>query len=220
MTPASTAANQPGRHAPPPTLYQGLDQDELRAKAERYLLCYGSSFHRDVITGSRGLYIYTASGHSVMDWTSGQMSCLLGHGHPEIVQVMREHARHPDHLVSGMLSPPVLALGERLCDALPPGLDRALFLSTGGESNEAAIKLAKVYTGKFEIVGVGASWHGMTAQAQAVQYHFGRAGHGPLMPGTHMLPAPNAYRSVFRRPDGSYDWEAELEHGWRMVDLQ
>jgi 4-aminobutyrate aminotransferase-like enzyme len=36
----------------------------------------------------------------------------------------------------------------------------------------------------------------------------------------HMLPAPNGYRSIFRKPDGSYDWEAELDYDWRMIDLQ
>lgn len=69
-----------------------------------------------------------------------------------------------------MLSPPVIRLAKRLTSVLPTGLDKAFFLSTGGESNEAAIKMAKVYTGKFEIVGLGASWHGMTAQALGSQY--------------------------------------------------
>lgn len=226
MAPGAIAQDEPSALAvcpkqdAAPTLYQGLDEDELRAKSEKHLLYYGTEFHRDVIAGSRGLYIYTASGHRILDWTSGQMSCLLGHGHAEIVKVIHDHALQLDHLFSGMVSPPVISLGHRLCSALPAGLDKAFFLSTGGESNEAAIKLAKVYTGRFEVVGIGASWHGMTAQAQGAQYHFGRRGHGPLMPGMHMLPAPNAYRSVFRRPDGSYDWEAELEYGWRMIDLQ
>lgn len=35
-----------------------------------------------------------------------------------------------------------------------------------------------------------------------------------------MLPPPNSYRSVFRRADGAYDWEAEMEYGWRMIDMQ
>lgn len=80
------------------------------------------------------------------------------------------------------------------------------------------MKLAKVYTGKFEIVAVNGSWHGVTAQSLSAQYHYGRKGQGPLMPGMHMLPAPNAYRSIFRRADGSYDWEAELDYGWSLID--
>ncbi|KAI1842060.1 hypothetical protein JX266_011711 [Neoarthrinium moseri] len=202
-----------------PVLYQNVDEESLRRKTEKHLLYYGTSFNKDVICGAKGLYVYTASGHKVLDWTSGQMSCLLGHGHPEIVKTITEHAANLDHLFSGMVSPPVISLADRLCNLLPAGLDKAFFLSTGGESNEAAIKMAKVFTGKFEIVGLGASWHGVTAQALGTQYHFGRKGQGPLMPGMHMLPQPNAYRTIFRKPDGSYDWEAELEYGWKMIDM-
>ncbi|PTB69149.1 4-aminobutyrate aminotransferase-like protein [Trichoderma citrinoviride] len=210
----------PGKLDVAPALYAGVDEKDLREKAKAHLAYYGTKFHDDVIIGSRGMYLYTASGHRILDWTSGQMSCLLGHGHPEIVKTIHEHAMNLDHLFSGMVCPPVISLGERLCKALPAGLDKAFFLSTGGESNEAAIKMAKVYTGKWEVVGLGASWHGMTAQALGAQYHFGRKGQGPTIPGQFMLPSPNAYRSRFRRPDGSYDWEAELDYGWRMIDLQ
>ncbi|TQV97780.1 2,2-dialkylglycine decarboxylase [Cordyceps javanica] len=208
------------KDGPAPTLYQGEDQNTLVEKSRKFLLGFGSSIHDEIIVGTAGLYFYTARGQRLLDWTSGQMSCLLGHGHPEIVKTIADHAMYLDHTFSGMVSPPVVNLAERLCNMLPEGLDRAMFLSTGGESNEAAIKLAKVYTGKFEVVGLGASWHGVTAQAVGAQFHFGRSGHGPLMPGTLMLPAPNAYRSVFRKYDGSYDWEAELDYGWRMIDLQ
>jgi 4-aminobutyrate aminotransferase-like enzyme len=58
----------------------------------------------------------------------------------------------------------------------------------------------------------------MTAQALGAQYHFGRKGQGPMMPGMHMLPQPNAYRSIFRHPDGTYDWETELDYGWSLID--
>lgn len=209
---------QPAESAP--ILYGGVDQDVLAEKGSNYVGNIGVTFRKEIITGSQGLYVYTASGHKFLDWTSGQMSCLLGHGHPEIVKVVAEHAAGLDHLFSGMLSPPVISLAERLCNMLPPGLDKAFFLSTGGESNEAAIKLAKTFTGKFEIIGLGASWHGMTAQAIGAQYRYGRKGHGPNMPGMFALPAPNAYRSIFRRPDGSYDWEKEMLHGWAMIDMQ
>lgn len=107
------------------------------------------------------------------------MSCLIGHGHPEVVQTITNHATHLDHLFSGMLSPPVIQLAKKLTDLLPEGLDKAMFLSTGGESNEAAIRLAKIFTGKWEIVGLGQSWHGMTGAAVAAQYHSGRKGYGP-----------------------------------------
>lgn len=201
-----------------PALYNNVNEEELQAAASKYLANYGTKFEKDIVTGSKGLHVYTANGHRVLDWTSGQMSCLIGHGHPEIVRTIHDHAENLDHLFSGMLSPPVINLAKRLTSVLPEGLDKAFFLSTGGESNEAAIKMAKVYTGNFEVVGLGASWHGVTAQALGTQYHFGRKGQGPLMPGMHMLPPPNTYRSIFRKPDGSYDWETELDYGWDLID--
>lgn len=106
------------------------------------------------------------------------MSCLLGHSHPEVVEVIKEYADKLIHISSRMVSPPTINLAKRLTSLLPPGLDRAMFLSTGSESNEAAIKLAKMYTGKFEIVGLAQSWHGMSGAAQGAQYQGGRRGQG------------------------------------------
>ncbi len=201
-------------------IYRNIDNDREQEKVKQYLGNIGAKYRQDIICGAKGLYAYTSSGHRFLDWTSGQMSCLLGHGHPEVVRVVAEHAAGLDHLFSGMVSPPVVSLAERLCTMLPPGLDKAFFLSTGGESNEAAIKLAKTYAGNFEVVGLGASWHGMTAQALGAQYRYGRKGHGPNMPGMFALPAPNAYRSKFRHADGTYDWKSEMQHGWEMIDMQ
>lgn len=201
-------------------LYENIDEGHMQDVGKNVLINYGTTFEKDIIVGSKGLYVYTASGHKVLDWTSGQMSTLIGHGHPEIVKTISDHAANLDHLFSGMISPPVVNLAERLVSTLPTGLDKAMFLSTGGESNEAAIKMAKIYTGNFEIVGLGASWHGVTSSALGAQYHFGRKGQGPNMPGNLMLPCPNSYRSIFRHSDGTYDWETELDYGWELVDRQ
>ena len=157
---------------------------------------------------------------SEADRILGQMSCLIGHGNLEIVETIRDYAANLDHLFSGMLSPPVVSLATRLTSLTPSGLDKAFFLSTGGESNEAAIRLAKFYTGKFEIVGLASSWHGMTGAAIGAQYHTGRAGYGPNAVGNLALPTPNSYRSIFRNSDGSYDWRTELDYGFDLVDCQ
>ena len=163
-----------------PSLYSQVDEKQIHEDASNCLANYGTKFEPALITAAKGLYIHTASGHAVLDWTSGQMSCLVGHGHPEVVQVIASHAASLDHTFSGFYTPPVVSLAKRLTSALPRGLDRAFFLSTGGESNEAAIRLAKTYTGKFEIVGLGHSWHGCTAQAQGIQFKAGRQGHGRI----------------------------------------
>ncbi|KAI4151507.1 MAG: hypothetical protein LQ340_003463 [Diploschistes diacapsis] len=199
-------------------LYGKEDDESLKVTAKDCLINFGTTFESEIITHAESVFVYTSKGHRILDWTSGQMSCLIGHGHKEVVQTITEHAANLDHLFSGMISPPVVRLAQKLTEVLPEGLDRAMFLSTGGESNEAAIKLAKTFTGKFEIVGLGMSWHGMTSTALGAQYQSGRKGHGPPMPGNHMLPVPDAYRSIFRNTDGSYDWQTELNYGWSLID--
>ncbi|GMM33025.1 hypothetical protein DASC09_003500 [Saccharomycopsis crataegensis] len=188
--------------------------------ADSKLLFFGAQFTREIITRSEGVYVYTSDGKKILDFTSGQMSCLIGHCHPEINKTIAESSSTLDHIFSGMLCPSVIELADKLTGLLPPGLDKTTFFSTGGESNEFAIKLAKCATGKFEIVGLSLSWHGMTAAASSCTYQAGRTGQGPLTPGSLVLPSPNAYRSIFRHPDGSYDWKTELEYGWSLVDAQ
>src|ERR1700742_2997819 len=111
-----------------PTLYSNVKNDELQNAALECIANYGTKFEKDIIVGSKDLYVYTASGHKCLDWTSGQMSCLIGHGHPEIVATIHDHAAQLDHLFSGMLSPPVINLAKRLTSLLPAGLDKAFFL--------------------------------------------------------------------------------------------
>ena len=106
----------------------------------------------------------------------------------------RQRAGDVVHLNSWMLSEPVLALAERLLATLPDPLSRAMFLSTGGEGIEAALRMAKLFTGRFEVVSLTRSWHGVTGGASAVTYASSRHGYGPVAPGVFALPAPYAYR--------------------------
>ncbi|ESK95442.1 aminotransferase class-iii [Moniliophthora roreri MCA 2997] len=186
--------------------------------ADASLIRYGGPFIRRIIERAEGIYLYDADGKSIIDFTSGQMSSILGHGHPEIVSVINKYAKDLDHLFSGMLSRPVVDMATKLAGLLPPGLDKVQLLSTGGESNECAIRIAKLYTGKFEIVALSNSWHGVTQAAASVTYQPTRKNYGPASVGSLVLPSPNAYRSPFRKPDGTYDWEAELDYGFSLVD--
>ncbi len=193
---------------------------EFWARAERHLVRYGSPFTQRIITRAAGSYVYDDQGNAILDFTSGQMSAVLGHAHPDIVAAVSGAVANLDHLYSGMLSPPVVRFAERLSATLPAALSKVFLLTTGAESNEAAIKMAKLYTGNYEIVSFDRSWHGMTSGAAAATYSAGRRGYGPPMPGNLTLPTPNAYRSPFRHLDGTYDWQGELDYGFGVIDQQ
>ena len=188
--------------------------------AQRHLTRYIPAFTPRIIERASGSYVYDSDGNAILDFTSGQMSAVLGHSHPAIVEAVSNSVATLDHLFSGMLSRPVVDFASRLSMTLPENLTRTVLLTTGAESNEAAIKMAKLATGRYEIVSFDRSWHGMTSGAAAATFSAGRRGYGPTLPGNFTLPTPNAYRSPFRNADGSYDWEAELEYGFAAVDTQ
>ncbi|ARE84782.1 2,2-dialkylglycine decarboxylase [Roseovarius mucosus] len=186
---------------------------------DSHVMRYGPVFERRIIDRAEGCFVYDTDGKPILDFTSGQMSAVLGHSHPEVVRVIREQAGRLDHLFSGMLSQPVVALCSRL-GRMVPGLEKTMLLSTGGEANEAAIRLAKCVTGKHEIVAFTKSWHGMTGAAASATYSAARKGYGPVTVGSFAIPAPHAYRPRFTHDDGSLDWQTELDDAFALIDAQ
>ncbi|MFY7960994.1 MAG: aspartate aminotransferase family protein [Elsteraceae bacterium] len=189
--------------------------DAFWSRARRHMLRYGGDFVGFVPVRAEGSFLYDAQGRKMLDFTSGQMSAILGHCHPEIVATVRESIGRLDHLFSSMLSAEVVDLAESLA-GLVPELPKSMLLSTGGEANEAAIRLAKLVTGKWEVVGFAQSWHGMTGAAASATYSAGRRGMGPLAPGSFAIPAPNSYRPRL----GGISWQAELDDAFDLLDRQ
>lgn len=192
---------------------------DLWNAANRHVMRYGPVFEPRIIDRAEGARVFDRAGKPILDFTSGQMSAVLGHSHPAIVATVREQIGRLDHIFSGMLSEPVIDLCARL-GSLVPGLEKVMLLSTGGESNEAAIRLAKCVTGKHEIVAFTKSWHGMTGGAAGATYSSARKGYGPAGVGNFAIPAPHAYRPRFTHADGSLDWQTELDDAFAMVDAQ
>ena len=80
--------------------------------------------------------------------------------------------------------------------------------------------MAKLVTGRHEIVAMSRSWHGVTGGAASATYSSSRKGYGPTLPGSLVLPAPDTYRSRFIDARGVYDWQSELDFGFELFDRQ
>ena len=207
----STSGSIPGKGNGDPAFWD---------KARAHLVRYGGEFAPLIAERAQGSFMWDADGRRILDFCSGQMSAIIGHSHPEIVEVVRRTIGELDHLYSTILSRPVVALATRLAELAPGDLARVLLLSTGGESNDAAIRMAKLATGRHEIVGLSRSWHGVTGTAASATYSSSRRGYGPAHVGAFVLPAPDAYRSPFVGAHGGYDWRAELDFGFELIDRQ
>ncbi|MDT5194667.1 MAG: hypothetical protein QOH20_1421, partial [Mycobacterium sp.] len=105
-----------------------MDTEQFWRDTERHVVRYGSPFVPRIIQRANGSYVFDDDGTAILDFTSGQMSSLLGHSHPDIVSTVSTAVATLDHLYSGMLSVPVVKLAGRLSATLPDSLSKVLLL--------------------------------------------------------------------------------------------
>ncbi len=184
---------------------------------EKYLIRYAGDFAPFVVARALGAWVETTDGRRILDFTSGQISSTLGHNHPRIVAAVQESLNSVIHLNSWMLNEDVLELARRLAELLPPPLMRSILLNVGSETNELAFRLAKSYTGKFEMVGLTRAFHGLLAGTGSLTYTVGHRGYGPMMPGSFAIPAPYEYRCPIRHCLNRCDTLC-LDVGFETVD--
>jgi 2,2-dialkylglycine decarboxylase (pyruvate) len=196
-----------------------MADQELRKAADEYLIRYGGDAFPTLFVSAKGSVVRDDEGREILDFTSGQMCATIGHNHPAIVAAIKESADRAVHMFSGMIPESVARLARKLGEWLPKPLKRSLFINTGSESNEAALKMAKLATGGWEVLALGGSWHGVTGMASAVSFASDRKGTGPKPAGIHVLPEPNAYRCPIEHCRDACD-KTCLRVGLRMFDMQ
>ena len=116
------------------------------------------------IEKAEGIYLYAKSGEQFIDLVSGIAVSNTGHRHPKVLEAIRHQLDRYLHLnVYGeFIQSPQVHLAERLANLLPEKLDSVYFVNSGSEAIEGALKLAKRYTGRTEIISYIDSYHGST----------------------------------------------------------
>lgn len=117
-----------------------------------------------ILERAEGVYVYDSEGKKYLDWTSEAVCVNLGHSVPESVkEAMLEQMKQTPFVYGGIGLVPVRAKLSALLAELAPGdLNGFLFPSSGGEANDCAIRLARLYTGKTKIFNQYRSYHGGT----------------------------------------------------------
>jgi 2,2-dialkylglycine decarboxylase (pyruvate) len=173
-----------------------MDPD-LRDAAKEYLVRYGGDVFPNLFRSAKGTIVRDSHGREYLDFTSGQMCATIGHNHPAIVAAVHRAGEKAFHFFSGMIPEVVAELARTLAhDWLPGDLKRTIFINTGSEATEVALRMAKMYTGGYEILVLGGSWHGITGGASSVSMASDRKGYGIPTPGVFVIPEPNAYRPL------------------------
>ncbi len=138
------------------------------------------------IERGEGIYLYDPEGNAYLDLIAGIGVSSLGHKHPRVEAAVREQLGKYWHtLVYGeFVMSPQVQLADLLTKQLPDNLDRVYFVNSGTEATEGAMKLAKRYTGRAEIVSCYRAYHGSTQGAASLMSddYFTRP-FRPLLPG-------------------------------------
>ena len=144
-----------------------------------------------------GVWVTDVDGRKYIDFTSGVLVTNLGHSHPAHVKAIQDQAKRLMNCYS-FPTPERVTLAKRLLETLPSNLNRVFLLSTGSEATEAALRVAKRYTGKFEVLSFYGAFHGRTYGAMSVAGNLGtRREFGPTVPGGVMAPYAYCYRCVY-----------------------
>lgn len=142
------------------------------------------------INRAAGVYLYGPDGKKYIDLISGVSVSNTGHCHPKVVEAVKKQAEQYMHLMvyGEYIQSPQVKLAERLTGLLPGSLSSCYFVNSGSEAVEAAVKLAKRYTGKSRIIHFRNSYHGSTHGALSIQgSELYRNSFRPLLPDTFQI---------------------------------
>ncbi len=149
-----------------------------------------------VIREGHGCWLIDADGKDYLDLMAGVAVCSLGHSHPKYISAIEEQLYKVT--VGSFTTENRLSLLRLIASLTPPGLNRIQLYSGGSEAVEAAVRLAKSYTKKFEILGFWGGFHGKTGGVLGLIGDPFKKDWGVLHPGLHLAPYADCYRCPFR----------------------
>lgn len=166
-----------------------------------------------IVERALGSWIYGTNGEKYLDFTTGIGVTSTGHCHPRVVEAAREQTGIIIHAqYTTVMHKPLLALTEKLGEVLPEGLDSVFYANSGSEAVEASLRLARMATGRPNIIAFHGGFHGRTVAAASLTTagtKF-RSGFSPLMSGVHIAPFPYAFR---------YGWDMDTAIDFALREL-
>lgn len=144
-----------------------------------------------------GCYLFDTEGKKYLDVTAGIAVCSLGHSHPEWVKAMRDQVSHLVHVSNLYYIKEQALLAQRLNTITPDSITRTLFVNSGAEANEGALKTAVRYTGRHKVLSALNGFHGRTsASLGATGQTKYQSGFEPLISGAYHYYMYNDLESV------------------------
>lgn len=168
---------------------------------DRYMITsMVAGFEPVVVSRASGCTVVGADGKEYLDCFSGIAVTNAGHGHPRVLAAARQQMDQLVHCCSYVYySPRTAELAEKLAQITPGKLQKSFLANSGAEALEGAVRLAKQFTGRKELLCLTHSFHGRTVGTLSISGNRARKkGTGPYLPGVAFAPAPYCYRCPLR----------------------
>ncbi|MFI5290459.1 MAG: aspartate aminotransferase family protein, partial [Polyangia bacterium] len=154
------------------------------------------------VVSAQGSHFTDSSGKKFLDFSAQLMCSNLGHGNRAVIDAIKKQADELAFIAPGYTTTARAELTAALNEIMPAGLNKYFFTTSGTEANEAAIKIARMYTGKHKIISRYASYHGSTSGSVSLTGDFRRflaESAGDTVPGTVFAPDCNCYRCPLKK---------------------
>src|ERR1700754_645029 len=186
----SMAAQNPGPQSP---------TDDLIAKQKEFLWPCATTFYKEPIALERGagMHVWDTEGNRYLDCFGGVLTTSVGHARAEVVEAVSQQVAAIAHTSTLYINRPQAELAAKLAEITPGRLQKSYFTNSGTEADETAMVLARIYTGRTEIIALRHAYHGRSVMNMTATGHAPWK-HGPsLVAGIVHAHAPYCYRCPF-----------------------
>ncbi len=142
------------------------------------------------ISHAKGSYIYDTDGNAHLDFVAGVSACGLGHGHPRVVNAIKEQVDDYMHVMvyGEYVQQPAVEFAKLLAAHLPKTLETTYLVNSGTEAMEGALKLARRYTGRSELIAAHKAYHGNTMGSLSLMgFEERKSAFRPLIPDVRFI---------------------------------
>ncbi|MFJ2773189.1 aspartate aminotransferase family protein [Streptomyces sp. NPDC087300] len=189
--------------------------EEIRA-ADRAHVFHSWSAQRHIdplpVAGGKGSYFWDYEGRGYLDLASQFVNLNIGHGHPAVLAAIERQARQLCTVAPTFASEPRGEAARLIVDLAPPNLNRVFFTNGGAESNEHAVRMARLTTGRPKILAAYRSYHGATATTINLTGDPRRWPSDNGSAGVAHFFGPFLYRSPFHATTEREECERALDH--------
>jgi 4-aminobutyrate aminotransferase len=168
-----------------------------------------------VAARGEGVHLYDEDDRRYLDFTAGIGVTSTGHCHPKVVEAAQRQVATLIHAqYTTVMHRPLLTLVDRMSEVLPTGLDRMFFVNSGSEAIEAALRLARMSTGRPNVIVFHGGFHGRTVAAASMTTSGTkfRSGFSPMMGGVVVSPFPNPTHYGWTQDEATDFALKELDH--------